>query len=299
MVAIVKKVYYSILKKLPTPIIAYIEVMRTYHKFLNLKKPQYFGEKMQWIKIYADLEQYSRYADKYLVREFVADKIGVEHLIKLYGVYNSAEEIPFDKLPESFVLKANHGSGYNIICKDKRGLDIASTKRTLTKWLKEDFAAIKGEEQYRDIQRKIICEEYMKDASGGLLDYKFFCFNGRVKMIEVCFDRFIDFKIDFYDRNWKKLPILSGNPGNGHKNNSNPIDKPLCADEMIKIAEILSNSFPFVRTDLYVVNNKVYFGELTFISGSGSDPFFPLSEDKRIASWIDLKKYPMKKGDRI
>lgn len=294
MKSILKKIYYSVLKLLPTKATAYIEILRSYHKILNLDEPYYFGEKMQWLKIFADLKQYSKYADKYKVREYVEEKVGAEHLIGLIGVYDNEEQVPFSKLPERFVLKVNHGCGYNIICKDKDKLDIKNTKQKLSKWLKEDYAAIKGEEQYRNIKRKIICEEYMEDASGGLLDYKLFCFDGKVKMIEVCFDRFTDFKIDFYDREWNKLPILSGNPKNGHKNNSVPIEKPECADEIVKIAEELSKPFPFVRTDLYVVNGWVYFGELTFISGSGSDPFYPLSMDEMIASWIDLGKYPKK-----
>lgn len=289
-----KDIYYSILKKLPTTVIAYIEFFRAYHKILNVKDPQYFGEKMQWIKMYADLDQYSKYADKYAVREYVREKIGAEHLIKMIGVYDNAEEIPFETLPMRFALKVNHGCGYNIICKDKNNLDIDKTKGQLNKWLKEDYAAIKGEEQYRNIKRKIICEEYMEDSSGGLLDYKLFCFNGKVGMIEVCFDRFTDFKIDFYDVNWNKLPILSGDPQKGHKNNDIPIDKPECADKLVELAETLSKPFPFVRVDLYVVSGQVYFGELTFISGSGSDPFYPLPEDKKIASRIDLDKYPRK-----
>ena len=291
---ILKKIYYSMLKKMPTSAIAHIEFLRSYHRALNLKNPQFFGEKMQWIKLFADLDQYAKYADKYRVRDYIEDKIGAEHLIGMIGVYDNEEEIPFHELPERFVLKVNHGCGYNIICKDKSKLDIEKVKKQLKRWMEEDYAAIKGEEQYRKIERKIICEEYMEDNSGGLLDYKLFCFGGKVKMIEVCFDRFTDFKIDFYDTEWNRLPILSGNPKSGHKNNDIPISKPECADEMVEIAEKLSGPFPFVRTDLYVVNGKVYFGELTFISGSGSDPFYPLSMDEMIASWIDLDKYPKK-----
>jgi hypothetical protein len=292
--SVLKKMYYSILKKLPTKAIAYIEILRTYHKILDLKNPTYFGEKMQWVKVFADLDKYSVYADKYAVREYVEQTVGADCLIKLHGVYKSEEEIPFDELPERFVLKVNHGSGYNIICKDKRKLDIKKTKETLHKWLNEDFAAIKGEEQYRNIPRRIVCEEYMEDETGGLLDYKYFCFNGEIKMIEVCFDRFEELKIDFYDKRWKRLPVLSGNPKTGHKNNDVPMAKPDYADKMAEVVEKLCKQFPFVRTDLYVVNGKVYFGELTFISGSGSDPFYPLSEDKKIAGWIDLDKYPKK-----
>lgn len=290
-----KKGYYAILKKLPTSAIAHIEFLRSYHRILDLKKPRYFGEKMQWIKIFADLDQYAKYADKYKVQTYVEETVGAKYLIGLIGAYDRAEEVPFSRLPERFVLKVNHGSGYNIICKDKSQLDIEQTKKQLNKWMTEDYAAIKGEEQYRKIERKIICEEYMEDDSGGLLDYKLFCFNGKVKMIEVCFGRFTDFKIDFYDTNWKRLPILSGNPRNGRKNSDKPIQRPACADTMVEIAEKLSEPFPFVRTDLYVVNGKTYFGELTFTCGSGSRPFYPLSMDEMIASWIDLDKFPKRR----
>ena len=228
--------------------------------------------------------------DKYAVREYIKSVIGEQYLVKLYGVYDKFEEIDFDKLPDQFVLKATHGSGYNIICKDKSKLDLRDTKKKINKWLKEDYYKIKGEMQYKNVPHRIICEEYLEDNSGKLLDYKMYCFNGEPKIIRVDFGRFTkNHTTNFYDKNWKLMDLKVV-----HENNKIGIKKPEKCEEMLELTEKLAQDFPHIRVDFYIVNNKIYFGELTLTTGAGCDPFTPLEKDLEIASWIDLSKYPKK-----
>lgn len=285
---ILKKIYYKILMKLSTKKIAYIETFRAYKKKLDLDNPIYFGEKIQWIKLYGRLERYADYVDKYKVREYVEKKISDKYLIKLLGVYDKAEDIDYDKLPNQFVLKCNHGSGYNIICKDKTKLNIDKTNKQLDKWLKEDFSKIKGETQYSNVKRKIVCEEYIEDSNKQLRDYRIFCFDGEPDFI------LIDNELhgnnptrDFYDIKWNRLDLRNVEP-----NSKNELDKPKNLEEMVEVAKKLSKGFPFVRVDLYNIDNKkIFFGELTFTHSGGRKPFSPLEKDIEIAKKINLEEY--------
>ena len=178
-------------------------------KPLNLDKPKTFNEKMQWLKLYNSIPIKTICADKYLVREYVKNKIGEEYLIPLIGVYNEFEDINFEQLPNQFVIKCNHGSGYNIIVKDKSKLDLTFVKDKLNEWLKTNFAFEDGMElHYRDIYSRIIIEKYMSDGNEDLRDYKITCFKGKPYLIWVDRDRFSKHKRNLYDINWKQLPIL-------------------------------------------------------------------------------------------
>lgn len=280
-----RQIYRNILKILPAKIVIQIETLRGYKKFVNLKNPKYFGEKIQWMKIYGNLEQYGDLVDKYKVREKIKKDIGEEYLIPLIGVYDSPDDIDFDLLPNKFVLKVNHGSGYNIICKDKSKLNIENTKMKLNKWLSEDYAEIKKEYQYKNIKRKIICEEFVNDENGQLLDYKFFCFNGKAEFIKVDIDRFDEHAVNIYDLDWNLLPMKVGDMPNSNRD----IKKPDSLQEMIMIANKLATGFNFVRIDLYSIDNKVYFGEITLTSYGGLTPFYPLEKDLHYANKIHLK----------
>ncbi len=136
---ILRKIYYAIIKLLPARFVLNIETFRTYKRFLSKNKPLYFGEKIQWLKLYGNLDKYSDYVDKYKVREYVGEVIGEEYLIPLLGVYEKAEEIDYDKLPKQFVLKLNHGSGYNIIVTDKNKENFVNINKKINKWIKEDY----------------------------------------------------------------------------------------------------------------------------------------------------------------
>lgn len=288
---IVKSFYRGIIKKLPTKVVLNIENLRGYHRLLRKNRIEYFGEKIQWIKLHGNLEKYKNLVDKYKVREYVSERIGKKYLIDIISVYNQADEINFEELPEKFVLKLNTGSGYNVICRDKHKLDIKKTVRKLNKWMKQDYEKIKKEPQYKGIKKKIICEEYLENKKGNLLDYKFFCFNGKVEFIEVDFDRFENHAMNFYDLNWNLLDLKKGR----YPNYSGKVDRPSNLSEMINVAEKLAIEIPFARIDLYDVNNKIYFGEITLTPAGGLTPFFPLNKDKEYAEMISLDLYQKEK----
>lgn len=236
---------------------------------INLDRPRTFNEKIQWSKIYDSTPIKTKLADKYLVRDWVANKIGDKYLIPLLGVYDSFEEIDFEKLPNQFVIKCNHGCAYNIIVKDKSKLDLAEVKEKLDKWMSENFAFKNGSElHYRDIEPKITIEKYIenKNSGGDLYDYKFWCFGGKVYYIQFLSERNIDgLKMAFYDKKWHKQNFTY----------DHPLDKKTipCPDnlqEMIKLAETLSKDFNHVRVDFYRLDDgTIYFGEMTFTSASG------------------------------
>lgn len=284
---ILKKIYRAIIKRLPTKIVLNIENLRGYNRLLKKNRIEYFGEKIQWMKMHGNLEKYSNWVDKYKVREYVKNKVGEKYLINAISVFDSTDEINFDELPNKFVLKLNTGSGYNIICKEKEKINKEKTIKQLNKWLKEDYAKIKKEPQYKNIDKKIICEEYMESKDGSLFDYKLFCFNGKVEFIEVDFDRFENHAMNFYDRNWNLLDLKKGK----YPNYSKELNKPTNLEKMIEIAEELSSELPFARIDLYDVDDKIYFGEITLTPAGGLTPFTPLSKDLEIAKMVDLSKY--------
>ena len=281
---ILRTIYYSILKILPTKWVVNIENLRTYGKFVNTKNPEYYGEKIQCLKLNGKLKKYSDFVDKYKVRKYVKEKVGEEYLIPLIEVFEKPEEINYNKLPNSFVLKLNHGSGYNIIVKDKSKLDINKTNKQLNKWLKEDYYKIKKENQYQNVVKKIICEKYIADKNGELNDYKFFCFDGKPEFFKVDFGRYENHTMNYYDLDMNLLNLQEGN----FKNNTEKIERVKNLNEMIDISKKLSEDFQFVRVDLYNVDGKIFFGELTFTPASGKHKFIPLWEDKKIAKKIKV-----------
>lgn len=280
-----RRVYYTILKKLPAKLVVNIENLFTYKRLFNKNKAEYFGEKVQWLKLYGNLEKYNDYVDKYLVRNYIKEKIGEEYLIPLIAVYNKPEEIDYSKLPEQFVLKENHGSGYNIIVDNKETLDIDKTNNKLNRWLKEDYYKIKKEYQYRNVKKKIVCEKYLTDKNNELLDYKFFCFDGVPEFVQVDFGRFTEHTTNYYDMKWNLLDIEKSDT----KNYKKDVNAPENFETMVEIARKLCKEFQFVRVDLYNVDGKIYFGELTFTPASGRHSFKPLEKDKEIADKIMLQ----------
>lgn len=283
---ILRRIYYLIIKCLPAKLVINFENMRAYRRPLSndKEKVQHFGEKIQYLKLHGNLEEYNDLVDKYLVRNYIKDKIGEEYLIPIIGAYDSPEEINYDRLPNKFVLKGNHGAGYNIIVKDKKQLDKEKTNKKLKKWINEDYSNIKKEYQYKNVKRKIVCEEFISDKSGDLLDYKFFCFNGTPLFVKVDVDRYDEHKINLYDMEWNKVDIRVDK----YKDYNGIVEKPCNFDKMVEIATKLSEDFQFVRVDLYNVDGKIYFGELTFTPGSGKNPFYPLEKDLEIASMIEI-----------
>lgn len=255
---------------------------------LNLYDPKTFNQKTQWLKVYDSTETKGQLADKYLVRQFIEEKIGAEYLVPLLGVYESVDDIDFDALPERFVLKATHGSGWNIVVPNKAKLSTAETKWKLRKWLEMDFAYLHGYElHYRYCQPRIVAEEYLDDLSSGSVDdYKVYCFNNGEPIVCVCRDRFSDTGIctSYYDKNWDKLPIRDVGEGTFE------CEKPPHLDEMIRMSEELAKDFAFVRVDWYESTRGLLFGEMTFTSGSGTEDFDPPEWNRIMGDRIDLNQ---------
>lgn len=257
----------------------------------NLKDPKSFNEKIQWLKLHNHNPRYPLLIDKYKVKDIVAPVIGEEYVIKtLCGGYKHFDEIPFDKLPKQFVIKCNHDAASTVICKDKETLDYTKAKITLENALKTNYYHYNGKQWgYRDIDPCIMVEEYMQDGDKNELeDYKFMMFNGKCRSVFVCSGRqSTGLMIDVYDEKWNLLPIRRDCPNSGKL-----IPKPKNLNEMLRIAEKLANFVDnsFVRVDLYDINQKIYFGELTFYPNGGFGQFHPQEWDYTLGSWIDLTK---------
>lgn len=254
---------------------------------LNLENPKTFNEKLQWLKLYYRKPELTTLVDKYKVRDYIAKTLGEDYLIPLLGAWDSPNQIDFDQLPNQFVLKCNHNSGLGMcICKDKSSLDLASVRQGLEKGLAQNYYLAGREWPYKNVERKVICEKFMNDSSGGLIDYKFFCFNGTVDCVMLCLDRHLgDTKFYFFDRNWK-LKRLNVRGKNAPKDFT--LRKPACMDEMFRIAEQLSVGHPFVRVDLYECNERIYFGEMTFFPDSGFDENLLPETDEYFGNLINL-----------
>lgn len=251
---------------------------------LNLDNPVRFTEKLQWLKYNWRDPLLTVCADKWLVREYVKDKGHGSILNDLYGVYNHVEEIDFERLPDQFVLKCNHGSGYNIICKNKNELDVKKTRKQLTRWLKETCGLWMGEWNYSKIQPKILCEKFLQNEDGtSIHDYKIFCFGGKAYYIQVDVERFGDHRRNIYDINWNLMEFRLRYPPVPFE-----IKKPVNLEEMISIAEKLAEPFCEVRVDFYCVGERIIFGELTFFHASGYQKFIPEDWDFEWGSLIDL-----------
>ena len=253
----------------------------------DLENPKTFSEKLQWLKLYDRKPEYTVMVDKYLVRDYIAKKLGEQYLIPLLGVWDDPEEIDFDSLPEQFVLKCNHNSGLGMcICKDKSKLDVEKVKRKLRKGLQQDYYMTCREWPYKDVPRKIICEQFMTDGGAELADFKVHNFNGEPRFILVCRDRFQSSGLteDFYSPQWERLPLKRP----GIPNAQQPLPRPEELDEILELSRILAKELPFARTDFYIIDHKVYFGEITFFPASGMAAFEPESWDETFGSWLEL-----------
>lgn len=257
---------------------------------LDLKHPKTFNEKIQWLKLYNRRPEYTQMVDKYLVKDYVSKIIGSEYIIPTLHVWNSIEEIEFESLPNKFVLKTTHGGGGNgvFICKDKSNLDKNECLNKIKKGLNVDIYTQMREWPYKNISRRIIAEQFMEDKNNDdLVDYKFFCFSGTPKLCQVISDRRTEEKIDFYDMEWNRIPYLVGlNPKVKNSQNNHKI--PSTFRDMKEIAEKLSKNIPFVRIDLYEINGKCYFGEITFFPAGGFGIFRPERWNNVIGDWIYL-----------
>ncbi len=253
-------------------------------KDLNLDNPQNFNEKIHYLMLYVHGNREAKLADKYLVREYLK-KHNLENIApKLYGVYNSPDEIDFSKLPNRFVLKCNHGCGDIEFCENKTEFNIQAAKKHLAKALADDFSTHNLEPHYHHIDHKIICEEFLPVKKGKLpLDYKFYCFNGKAKFLLVCSERETNLRLDYFDLNWNYLPYAKP-----EFRSNKSIPKPKNLSKMVQIAEKLSKDFPYVRIDLYNINGKIYFSEMTFTPAAGKTDYNTEEALNYIGSLIKL-----------
>lgn len=265
----------------------YVKLYYLFHmlKPLDLERPQTYNEKLQWLKLHDKRPEYTQMVDKIAVKEYVANIIGNEYIIPTIAIYNKPEDIDFDQLPNQFVLKVTHDSGGIFVCKNKQTINKKEVIKKMKWGIKRTFYKLNREYPYKDVPRRIIAEQYMEDESGyELKDYKIFCFDGKPKLLFVATDRQIHkTKFDFFDLDWNHLPFT-----NGHPNNPKPILKPKNFEKMLEIAAKLSKGIPHVRVDLYNIDGKIYFGEMTFFHWSGIVPFVPEEWDYKIGDMLHL-----------
>ena len=254
---------------------------------LNLENPKTFNEKIQWLKLYDSTPLKTQLSDKYLVREWVKEKIGEEYLIPLLGVWDSCDEIDFELLPNKFVLKANHGCGWNIIVTDKSTFDKEKAKEKFDVWMNTNFAYSVGLElQYLNIEPKIIAEEYIENFDEDVNDYKVFCFNGKADSVMLLSERRRGLKMAFYNSEWEKFPFTYSYP-----QNQDIVPKPENLEKLITLAETLAEGFAHVRVDFYILNDgQIKFGEMTFTSGSGTCKWNPKEQNEIYGDMICLPK---------
>ena len=262
------------------------------HKKLHLDNPVTFTEKIQWLKLYNRKPLYTKMVDKYEVKEYVAQRIGEQYVIPTLGVWNKFDDIDFSQLPDQFVLKSTNGGGGTgvVICKDKSKLDKETAKQLLDTSMNVSADMLQGEWVYKGIKPRIIAEKFMapvkNPAPADLPDYKFFCFNGEPKYCQVIRDRRSKETIDFYDMEWKHQEFVGLNPN--ISNGIAPVECPKHFDEMKDICRKLVENIPFVRVDLYVIDNKEYFGELTFYPNSGFGKFTPEEWNDKLGDLLTL-----------
>ncbi|MCD7919245.1 MAG: glycosyltransferase [Clostridiales bacterium] len=252
---------------------------------LNLEHPRTYTEKIQWLKLYDSTPLKGELSDKYLVRDYVREKIGKEYLVPLLGVWDRAEDIPFDDLPERFALKVTHGSSWNIIVHDKSKLDVVNAKRKLNKWLKTDFAFYDGlEMHYRYTKPRIVAEAYMENTGGDIDDYKVFCFDGKARYILFLTGRQTALKKAVYDTDWNLMPFLDGGT-----RLEEDVPRPAHLTELVSLAEKLAEGFNHVRVDFYCLNTgEIKFGEMTFTPTSGQSLWEPAEYNLMLGDLIHL-----------
>lgn len=281
---VLKRIKYC-LRFIPDKAYLQLYYFAKYKKFIDFNNPKTFNEKIQWLKLYDKNPLYTILVDKVEVKKYVAERIGEEYIIPTLGVWDNPYDIDFDKLPNKFVLKCNHDSGEVFICRDKESFDKEYALKKLSQLLKDDFYLIGREWPYKNVKRKVLAEQYIEDEANDIIDYKFMCFNGKVKCIFTCSERHSNdgLKVTFFDLDWNVLPFERSFP-----KSESIIEKPKKFDLMIDLAEKLAENIPFVRIDFYENLGHVFFGEYTFYPGCGFEKFNPEEWDYKLGEWMYL-----------
>jgi len=257
-----------------------LQFLRYQGRLPRLREPETFNEKVQFYKLYYRNPLLQKCADKFLVREYVSKQVGEEHLVPLLMVTETAKDLNFDDLPERFVLKGTHGSGWVVICDKENEFSPAKVRETAAKWLATDFSRVAREWVYEGLTPRLICEQFLTGNDGEVpWDYKFFCFDGRPRYIQVDVGRYSGHRRAIFDLAWEKLPLSLE-----YAFATDEISPPVSLEAMIDLATRLAAPFPFVRVDLYESGGKVFFGELTFYPGKGVERFRPQHWDRIFGS---------------
>lgn len=267
-----------------------------YYKYtgerLDLANPRTFNQKVQWMKLYDNTPLKTKLSDKYAVREWISSTIGEEYLIPIIGVWDSFDEIDFDSFPNQFVLKANHGSGWNIIVKDKADFNKEKAQEQFHIWLGKNYAYEGFELHYKSIIPKIIAEQYIK--SDDLYDYKFICLDEKPRYVCVYSQRFYDMRENIFDMEWNEQPVEMD-----YKCSETNIPKPRNFERMKQLAEKLCKGFSLVRIDFYNIDGRIYFGEMTFTPGNGKLRMEPKEFDTQLGKMVSLPEKKMFEGKML
>ncbi|HWK24494.1 MAG TPA: ATP-grasp fold amidoligase family protein [Ureibacillus sp.] len=272
---------FSLIKRISPVMASKIIYYKTFKKKLNLKNPTTFNEKLMWLKLNEDDTFKAKCTDKYLVRDYIKELGYSNILIELYNVYEHAEDIDFDALPDRFAMKCTHGSGFNIICNDKNTLDLNLVRLQLNKWMNTNYSFVNGEPHYSKIKPRIIVERFLERSNlQAPIDYKIHCFHGKPQIIEVALPT-MDL---LYNCDWELLPYNMASV-----NYNETLERPERLEEMLEIARGLSRAFLYVRVDLYYCNNEIYFGELTFTPAACLDVDFIDDADYQMGKLLHLE----------
>lgn len=287
----IRRIYLMGMRKFKRflPIKTYVALQYEYlnGKPIDIYNPVEFNQKIQWLKAFYHPPILHQLVDKYAVREYVAEKAGKQYLNEIIGIYDTLADIDFAALPNQFVIKVVHGCGFNLIVPDKSQLNLFKSKLKLFKWVNKDqYQRSHKEWAYKGVKPRLLIEKFMQEeGSNSLCDYKFYCFNGKPKFVEVHLDRHTNHLSAFYDLDYNPLPFRDVSED---ELITQPIEKPKHFAQMLEVAEKLADKLPFVRVDLYYVNEKIIFGEMTFYPGSGSADFEPKEYNKILGDMLRL-----------
>ncbi|UJH66828.1 ATP-grasp fold amidoligase family protein [Allomuricauda sp. SCSIO 65647] len=293
-----RKIWLGLLKKMKfLPPKNYVKIYYEYYsgKKLDLQNPIEFNQKIHWLKVFYKPSILTQLVDKYEVRSYVEEKIGKQYLNELIAVYEKTNQVDFEALPKKFVMKATHGFHFNIIVKDKEQLNKTRAKYLLRKWMgKNQYYRGGLEWAYKNVKPRIIVEKFLEEIGKPTVnDYKFFCFSGKPKFVQIDMERGIQDLRCYYDLDWQKLPFTTQQ----NKFFEGSLEKPKNFELMVDLAAKLADNFPFVRVDFYNIEGTIYFGEMTFYPTDGRKEFIPQKYNQILGSYIELPKVP--KGQKF
>ena len=257
-----------------------------FDRWPDFNHPQGFNEKLQWLKLHDHNPLYPLLVDKYRVKQWVSDRIGEKYVTKTYGSWERPEDIDFGILPEKFVLKTNHDCGGVAICEERDSFDFESAKRKLNEHLRSDYYKKWREWPYKSVKPLVFAEEYLEPDTGAddLFDYKFLCFDGSPKLVELHRGRFGSHTQDIYDAQWNRVELSDW----GYPQSKETLEKPDRFEEMLSLSKMLSDGFPHVRVDWYLTHGRLLFGEMTFYDGAGFCAFEDYADDLKLGSLLNL-----------